>query len=287
VKINWFSPLPPAMTDVANYAVRVLAVLQEHAEVTLWTDQTEWEPDMEKTIPVRYYEPGQVAWDDLNRSDLSIFNIGNDPLCHGAILQVARRHPGIVILHDLSLQHLFLGIYRERLKDRNGYLEKMAFYYGQQGRECAKMVWEGRLTPDEVGEQFPLTPLALEQAMGVIVHTRDAFQNLKSENRWAVCYAPLPLTTSRTVIGVAGSSVPGEHHHPAGYGQAIIGFAQEVCRIQHPAVANYLTARCAAEMTLWSSTAILEQATNRTAQAIAELCNGRNRASEHGGSDAS
>jgi hypothetical protein len=281
MKINWFSPLPPAMTDVANYTLRVLSALREHAEVIAWTDQAEWEPNLEKAIPVRYYEPDQVAWDDLNRSDLSIFNIGNSPLFYGAIWQVARRHPGIVILHDLSLQHLFLGIYRERLKDRNGYLEKMAFYYGQVGRECAKTLWDGRLTPDEVIETFPLTPLALEQARGVIVHARDAFQNLKDENRWSICYVSPPFTASHMVMDEAGNSILAEHHHPVEYAQAIIGFAKEVCLLQQPAIADYLTARCAAEMTVWSRSPILEHAISMAAQAIAELCSGGNKATDH------
>lgn len=439
MKINWFSPLPPAMTEIASYTVRILPALQERAEVILWTDQTGWDPNLEKTATVRYYKPDRVPWDDLNRGDLTIFNIGNNHLFHGAIWQVSRRHPGIVILHDLSLQHFFLGVYMKQLKDRNGYLEKMAFYYGQQGRDYAAMAWDGRLTPDEVAEKFPLTPLALEQATGVIVHTPNAFQNLKCENRWPVCYAPLPYAASHMPVGDAPKPVklkapgppynlivfgyigsnrrlnallqalanfkerdkfrlsiygelenkchirirslisslglknlirihgfvpeaeldsalssahmavnlryptmgeasgsqlriwyhalpslvskvgwyadipeeavvfvrpeneiediqehlraflenPGrfakmgeagrrilkEHHDPGAYAQAIIGFSKEVCGFHPPAIANYLTARCAAEMAVWSRTAILDIAISKAAKEIMKLCN--------------
>jgi glycosyltransferase involved in cell wall biosynthesis len=197
VKINWFSPLPPAMTEIANYTERIVPFLQEHADVVLWTDQGAWNKSIESIARVRHYDPARVPWHDLNQGDLSIFNIGNNRFFHNAIWQVSRCHPGIVILHDLSLQHFFFGVYKECLNDRDGYLEKMTLYYGQQGRDCAMMAWNGALTPNEMVEEFPLTPLALTQARGVIVHTHGAFENLSSEDLWPICYAPLPYLSSR------------------------------------------------------------------------------------------
>ncbi len=40
MKINWFSPLPPARTDIAEYTVRVLPGLIKNCQLELWTDQT-------------------------------------------------------------------------------------------------------------------------------------------------------------------------------------------------------------------------------------------------------
>jgi len=434
MKINWFSPLPPARTEIANYTARILPALRKHAEVTLWTIQTDWDHNLEKTAPVKSYDPDQIPWGDLNRGDLNIFNIGNNPPFHFAIWQVSRRCPGIVIMHDLSLQHFFLGIYKERLKDRSGYVENMALYYGQPGRECAEMVWDGQLTPDEIVEKYPLTPLALEQARGVIVHTQNAFQDLKRENRWPVCYAPLPYAATGMLVGSAPGGPPfnlivfgyigsnrrvdallqalasfperdkfrlsiygqldneasirsltsslglkklvnvrgfvsekeldralssahlavnlryptmgeasasqlriwhhglpslvskvgwyatiqaeaavfvrPEHeiedikghlraflenpeqfakmgaaggrilekcHNPEVYAQAIINMAEEVSHFNPPAIAAYLSARCAAEMSIWSKSAILESAISKAAEEIMELCNSENR----------
>ena len=440
MKINWFSPLPPAMSEIANHTVRILPALQRHAEVILWTAQTEGDPGLEKMAQVRFFSADQIPWDDLNRSDLTIFNIGNNRLFHSAIWQISRRHPGVVILHDLSLQHFFLGIYKERLNDRNGYLEEMAFYYGPPGRACAERVWDGLLTPDEAAVNFPLTPLALEQARGVVVHTPDAFQDLKRENRWPVRYAPLPyaaagmpeggapgpvkskaprppynlilfgyLGSNRRIdallqaladfpdrdrfrlsiygqmerespvrslisslglekrvdvcgfvpekeldralsaahlainlryptmgeasasqlriwhhglpslvskvgwyatipaeavafvrpenevedihehfrafienpgrfarMGEAGGRILADHHHPEAYAQAMVDLAKDVCRFQPASVADRLTVRCAAEMSVWSHTAMLDSSIHATAKKIMELCrNGR------------
>ena len=39
MRLNWFSPLPPARTEIANYTVRLLPALCASCDVTLWTDQ--------------------------------------------------------------------------------------------------------------------------------------------------------------------------------------------------------------------------------------------------------
>jgi glycosyltransferase involved in cell wall biosynthesis len=43
-----------------------------------------------------------------------------------------------------------------------------------------------------MSERYPLTFLALENCLGCIVHTPDAFNQLSKDNRYAVVYAPLP-----------------------------------------------------------------------------------------------
>ena len=47
-QINWFSPLPPARTGIADYTFGILPELSRRAEVTLWTDRTGWDPALEQ-----------------------------------------------------------------------------------------------------------------------------------------------------------------------------------------------------------------------------------------------
>jgi glycosyltransferase involved in cell wall biosynthesis len=47
--------------------------------------------------------------------------------------------------------------------------------------------------------RYPLTPLALRDALGVLVHTREAFDELRRENHWPVAYAPLPFASARAL----------------------------------------------------------------------------------------
>jgi glycosyltransferase involved in cell wall biosynthesis len=193
MKLNWFSPLPPAKTEIAYYTARVVRYLGKRAEVTLWTDQSNWDADLENYARVRRYRAGPDFWAELNHSDISIYHIGNNALFHNWIWQVSRSHPGLVILHDLHLHHFFAGVHCGAAQGVGEYLAQMKFYYGAEGQhdgeECFK---RGAPIMHYLAERYPLTLHALENALGVLVHTPDAFHILKEENLWPVAYAPLP-----------------------------------------------------------------------------------------------
>lgn len=194
MKLNWFSPLPPASTDIAHYTTRVLAALSERARVRLWTDARKWDESLDEHAEVRFFQPANIRWEEVNKAAMSVYHIGNNPLFHGAIWQVSRRHPGIVVLHDERLHHFFDGLYRVERRDLEAYLAVMERYYGAEGRRAGE---ECFLTDarniDEMAERYPLTELALENALGVVTHTRATYERLSSENRWPVAYLPLPF----------------------------------------------------------------------------------------------
>lgn len=195
MKLNWFSPLPPASTDIAHYTTRVLAALCERAEVVLWTDRREWDGALSKHAQVRFFEPAHIAWEELNRADMSIYHIGNNPLFHGAIWQISRQHPGIVVLHDERLHHFFDGLYRVQWRDLPSYLAVMEEYYGEEGRRAGEACFRSDARNiDEMAERYPLTSLALENALGVVAHTRATYEKLAKENRWPIAYLPLPFS---------------------------------------------------------------------------------------------
>ena len=196
MRLNWFSPLPPARTEIAYYTARLLPVLRERVEIVLWTDQSEWDPSLENYAAVQRYQPGHVPWVELNRASMSIYHIGNNPSFHGPIWQVSRQHPGLVILHDLRLQHFFAGLYLGQWSDPSGYLTQMELHYGWVGRQDAESFLIGLYTTEYMAEHYPLTSLGIGYALGVLVHTWESFDVLKQENRWPVAYAPLPYAIS-------------------------------------------------------------------------------------------
>jgi hypothetical protein len=114
MRLNWFSPLPPARSGIADYTMRLLPALTAHADVVLWTDQESWEPGLEQYALVRPYQLKDMPWVEINRAAMSVFHIGNNHHFHGHIWQISRRHPGLVILHDIALQQFFAGLYRAR-----------------------------------------------------------------------------------------------------------------------------------------------------------------------------
>ena len=179
MRLNWFSPLPPARTEIAYYTARLLPVLRERVEIVLWTDQSEWDPSLENYAAVQRYQPGHVPWVELNRASMSIYHIGNNSSFHGPIWQVSRQHPGLVILHDLRLQHFFAGLYLGQWSDPSGYLTQMELYYGWVGRQDAESFLSGLYTTEYMAEHYPLTSLGIGYALGVLVHTWESFDVLK------------------------------------------------------------------------------------------------------------
>lgn len=213
MKLNWFSPLPPAQTEIAHHTARLLPALVEKAEVTLWTTQAEIDPELAKLAKTRRYEPDQVPWTELNAADATIYNIGNNARFHASIFSICRHHPGIVALHDLSLQHLFAGYYGYPAREPTEYLDRMFRYHGEAGVRAGELCLAGRLLPDEIAQEFPLTALALERSLGAIVHTRTALRSLLRDGlapaRFApLPYAPTPLRRPRAAVAPRPGNEP-------------------------------------------------------------------------------
>lgn len=195
LKINWFCPLPPARTSIADdYLVGILPGLSKQSALTLWTDQTNWDRNLENFAKVRHYDPRRMSWPDVNEADVTFYNIGNNHLFHTSIWQVSLEHPGIVILHDLRVHNFFESLYRGQWRDEAGYLAQMKRYYGDEGlRAATAFVNSGAVDIDFLTEHYPLTPLALENCLAVVVHTQEAFAELESLKR-PVALASLPRT---------------------------------------------------------------------------------------------
>lgn len=191
MKLNWFSPLPPAKSGIAEYAAQVLPCLQSQAEVVIWTDQSELSSEL-KHLPVRKFEVSNPPWAEFNQADLNIYHLGNNCKFHSTIWQLSRKCPGLVVLHDLRLQHFFAEFYLSEQRNRPAYVACMEQLYGIEGKQAAEQFLAGAWPINELASSYPLTPLALENAIGVVVHTQEAFRELGTHNRWFVGHAPLP-----------------------------------------------------------------------------------------------
>lgn len=197
MRINWFSPLPPAPTDIANYSARVLPALARRAEVTLWSDQPEWAPELDRWAVVRRFDANDPPWQEINQADVTLYHIGNDRRFHGGIWRIGRSMPGVVVLHDCCLHEFFLGVAREDLNCRESYLTQMESCYGPAGRSDGIDIWEGRRPVGEVVTRYPLTPAASNHALGAVVHTRLAFEALQRSNPAPTVLAELPYPASQ------------------------------------------------------------------------------------------
>ncbi|MCU1264965.1 MAG: hypothetical protein JWM21_1283 [Acidobacteria bacterium] len=190
-----------------------MPALSSLAEVTLWTDQREWDQSLKKQMEVRTFRLGRMPWVELNRADANIYHIGNNPLFHSSIWQISRQHAGIVALHDFRLHHFFDDIFRVKWRDLHSYCAVMENYYGEQGRRDATESFNSNARNiTYMAEQYPLTELAVKNQLGVVVHTQEAYNALSPEAQCPIMMAPLPFAAGPAAPRTQGAS--GEQNGP-------------------------------------------------------------------------
>jgi len=190
VRLNLFSPLPPLRSAIARLTVHMLPHLAREAQVVLWTDESKWELDPPAAVTIRQYNAQRPPWREINKADATVYQMGNDPRYHDAIWRVSQQHPGIVILHDLMMQHFFSGlVFHNRGLNRREYLELVERYHGIKGRVLAEAHLQGLLGTEELAQRCPLTEAATENALAVIVHSAAAYSALPEDA--SVVHVPL------------------------------------------------------------------------------------------------
>jgi len=203
-RIHWFSPLAPALTDIAHYTGRLLPALAARADVTLWTDQPRWSSGLERFAAVRRFDPREFRWQALSGADAVFYNIGNNARFHSGIAMVGRRFPGFTIMHDVLLHDAVAHACRQH-DDRAGYLEIMQSLYGARGRRDADLCWNGVLKPLELGRLYSCAPYFLESSLGAIVHSRAAERILAKDVDLPIVRLPLPFPARRFTAPDAAS----------------------------------------------------------------------------------
>ena len=139
MRIHWFSPLPPARTDIAHFTARILPALRARAEVTLWTSQSEWLPELEAKAEVRRFHPDNLPARSLDGADAAFFHIGNSAAFHRDIWQICRRYPGVAVLHDVLLHDAVVNHCRISPEVEGAYSDgwiggRMSVAYAEGGR---------------------------------------------------------------------------------------------------------------------------------------------------------
>jgi glycosyltransferase involved in cell wall biosynthesis len=190
VKLNLFSPLPPTRSDIARLTVHMLPHLVREAKIVVWCSEPEWKLEPPGGVTVRQYDWQRPPWREINQADATFYQMGNDPRYHGAIWHLSQQHPGIVILHDLMMQHFFSGlVFHDRGLNRRQYFELVERYHGIKGRVLAETHVQGLLSTEELAQRCPLTEAATENALAVIVHSAAAYAALPED----ISVALLPL----------------------------------------------------------------------------------------------
>lgn len=206
LRIHWVSPLPPQQTDIAHYTRRMLPALAERAEIVLWTDEEGWDVDLERFARVRLFDPSAHIPMDLrgfsgeagNHVDAVFLNIGNSHIFHSGILKLARRVPGIVVIHDLAIQEFLGNAIRHGMLDARLYHEAMARHYGRAGHLAARQILENGVSP-ELLDRMPMFEIALDRATAALCHTPGGFERIAGTGLVPTYHADLPFAVGPPV----------------------------------------------------------------------------------------
>jgi glycosyltransferase involved in cell wall biosynthesis len=152
VKAAYYSPMPPERSGVADYSALLVPELAKRVELHVQTRG--------RRRPAR-------------GADVCLYHVGNNPDVHGWIVEALRRWPGVVVLHEFVLHHLVAGLTLAR-RDVATYLAAMEREAGLVGRLLGLGVVDRSVPPlwESRPEDFPLAGLVLDEASGLIVHSR-------------------------------------------------------------------------------------------------------------------
>ncbi len=198
MKLNLFTPLPPAQSDIANCVERILPALANRFDLTLWTEDRS-NCALPANVKVRRYSLGKIDWRELNYADFTLYNVGNDGRFHGSIMQVAHQHPGIVVLHDLSVHELALHTLKLTSNWRDRYLAVLMQADAEKGPADGIGLLNGKLDMDTMATRYPFIEWALEGAHGVITHNGEMLTQLASTLSVPSLHTPLPYLPSKQV----------------------------------------------------------------------------------------
>lgn len=159
MRVAYFSPMPPEETGIADYSALLLPELEQRVDVV---------------VPKR----GRLR--RPRGTDISVYQIGNNPDAHDWIVEALRRAPGLVVLHEFVLHHLVAGMTLGRRNGR-GYIDAMHREAGVPGRLIAHGVVDGVVASpwESCPERFPLAGEIFPFARGMIVHSHYVEDRLR------------------------------------------------------------------------------------------------------------
>src|SRR5258708_15018914 len=96
----YFSPMPPEASGISDYSAELLAPLSQRLELDIYTQTVMRGAFGEHVIyPYGEYPPRR----QYQQYALNVYAMGNHPAYHDDIFDLALPHPGLVVMHYLSL----------------------------------------------------------------------------------------------------------------------------------------------------------------------------------------
>jgi len=170
-RIAFVSPLPPARSGIADVSVHLVGELTAYCDVDTFADQPEAQaPAGVDFAPIQRFES---AWRARGGYDRILVCLGNSEH-HAEALALMRRHPAIVLAHDVRLTGLYgwMAQHRPDLEPRGFQGALHAMYNGRLPPSLGERGWLGVEEYDRYGVLMAREALSLSERY--LVHSQYA-----------------------------------------------------------------------------------------------------------------
>jgi hypothetical protein len=222
LKVAWFTSVTGEGKAV-KYSRWVLDAIAQLAEPCLCcTDPPRCFPPAVPVVDLGAYP--EALW-DLGPIDAVFYVLGNGHRQNAWTFEMARTHPGIVILLEETLHRFFVDYYLQHLRRPDLYITRMAEHYGVEGLSAAHRALglsfdpAGVRVPDRDLCRYTFIEEALRSASGAVVHSRRHGAHVRR-----VWNGPVHETWP------PGSAETGSAGYPGGalkYAERLLGFAEQ------------------------------------------------------------
>jgi len=152
-RVALFTPLPPAETGTADYAAALISELKRVVDLQVF-----------ERVPLRFRP---------DAFDAILYQIGNNPF-HADAYDLALKHPGVVVLHEINLHDLIRGMTNG---DESAYYHEVI--YEIFGRELEELPPARLIEPGPQSRAFTMIRRLLSRSKGCIVHSRFAADEVR------------------------------------------------------------------------------------------------------------
>jgi len=193
LRIAWCTPFSER-SAIGEYSALVVTALRD-LDLDLDLEIDIWYPRGAggRTTPDRGRELADDWESALREYDSVVYQIGDHAKYHGQLLAAASEVPGVVVMHDVSLVHLFFPILIGMTQDElTELLRRLAPEHPEASADFAQdpaaWAWSAN-----TAVSFPLSELAMHRARAVVTHSHFAADLLRDRYLGDVAVLPLPV----------------------------------------------------------------------------------------------
>lgn len=174
-----FSPLPPIENGIADYTFEILQAQREFASIFVVIANNAPIPPAISGVEILFLEEYEHRYAELCHFP-HIYQVGNNA-DHVYMLEIAKRNPGCVVLHDVSLHHL-IDQATLRVGAVDEYKATLRREFGSPGQVLAEQFDHDGRRERLMFYELPLIRELLDSCSCVLVHSFYAATKVLAQN---------------------------------------------------------------------------------------------------------